>query len=134
MRAQDRGSVEKVEKFEDLIVWQKARELTRQIYRLTREGLLSKDYGLCDQIRRAAVSVMSNVAEGFDRGSRAEFHKFVVIAKGSCAEIRSQLHVALDAGYIDPNQFDQLYGMALEVSRILGGLRASLQRQRDQQS
>ena len=102
-------SVGKVESFEDLIAWQKARELTRQIYSLTNKGLFSKDFGLRDQIRRAAVSVMSNIAEGFDRGGRAEFHQFVVIAKGSCAEVRSQLYVARDAEYINKEKFEALY-------------------------
>jgi len=124
-------SVGKVESFEDLIAWQKARELTRQIYSLTNKGLFSKDFGLRDQIRRAAVSVMSNIAEGFDRGGRAEFHQFVVIAKGSCAEVRSQLYVARDAEYINKEKFEALYDLAMETARILGGLRASLQKQRD---
>ncbi len=123
--------VGKVESFEDLIAWQKARELTRQIYSLTNKGLFSKDFGLRDQIRRAAVSVMSNIAEGFDRGGRAEFHQFVVIAKGSCAEVRSQLYVARDAEYINKEKFEALYDLAMETARILGGLRASLQKQRD---
>ncbi len=127
------GAVERVEKFEDLIAWRKARELTRLIYVITRKGAFSKDYGLRNQIRRAVASVMSDLAERFDRGSRVEFHKFVVIAKGSCAEVRSQLYVALDAEYISRTQFNQLYSMAMEVSRIPGGIRASLQKQRNQQ-
>jgi len=81
----------KVERFEDLIAWQKARELTKEIYAVTSNGSFSKDYGLRDQIRRAAVSAMSNVSEGFERGSLNEFHQFLVIAKASCAEVRSQL-------------------------------------------
>ncbi|MFV9646551.1 MAG: four helix bundle protein [Desulfobacterales bacterium] len=121
----------KVERFEDLIAWQKARELTKQIYFLTMKGPFSKDFGLRDQIRRASVSVMSNLAEGFDRGGRAEFHQFVVIAKGSCAEVRSQMYVALDVEYITQKQFDHFYNMTIEISRILGGLRSSLQKQRD---
>lgn len=121
----------KVERFEDLIGWQKARELTKQIYFLTMKGPFSKDFGLRDQIRRASVSVMSNLAEGFDRGGRAEFHQFVVIAKGSCAEVRSQMYVALDVEYITQKQFDHFYNMTIEISRILGGLRSSLQKQRD---
>ena len=75
---------EKIERFEDLIAWQKARELTKQIYDITRTNPFSKDFGLKDQIRRASIAVMSNIAEGFDRGGRAEFHRFLVIAKGSC--------------------------------------------------
>jgi four helix bundle protein len=120
-----------VERFEDLITWQKARELTKQIYAITSEGLFSRDFGLRDQIRRASVSVMSNLAEGFERGGRGEFHQFVVIAKGSCAEVRSQLYVVLDIGYITQEKFDQINSLALEVSRIIGGLLASIQKQRD---
>ncbi|MCA1795701.1 MAG: four helix bundle protein [Desulfotignum sp.] len=82
--------------FEGLVAWQKARELTRNIYQVTGEGDFARDFGLKDQIRRAAVSIMSNIAEGYDRGGRAEFHQFLVIAKGSCAEVRSQLYVAYD--------------------------------------
>ena len=121
----------KVERFEDLIAWQKARELTKQIYFITSNGAFAKDFGLKDQIRRASVSIMSNLAEGFDRGGRAEFHQFVVIAKGSCAEVRSQMYVALDVEYITQKQFDHFYNMTIEISRILGGLRSSLQKQRD---
>ena len=119
----------KAEKFEDLIAWQKSRELTKHIYRVTNEGNFSRDYGLRDQIRRASVSIMSNLAEGFERGGRAEFHQFTVIAKASCAEVRSQLYVALDAEYITPEIFNSLFNMAEEVSKILGGLRASLKKQ-----
>ena len=121
----------RVEQFEDLVAWQKARELTKQIYSLTNQGPFSKDFGLRDQIRRASVSIMSNLAEGFGRGGRSEFHQFVVIAKGSCAEVRSQLYVALDVGYITQEQFDQISALATEVSRIVGGLRSSLQRQKE---
>jgi four helix bundle protein len=120
---------EKIERFEDLIAWQKARELTKQIYDITRTGQFSKDFGLKDQIRRASVSVMSNIAEGFDRGGRAEFHRFLVIAKGSCAEVRSQLYIASDIGYIDKKYFDELYSLVSETSRIIGGLRAAVQKQ-----
>lgn len=119
----------KIERFEDLIAWQKARELTKQIYDVTRIDEFSKDFGLKDQIRRAAVSVMSNIAEGFDRGGRAEFHRFLVIAKGSCAEVRSQLYIASDIGYIDQNCFNELYVLISEISRIIGGLRAAVQKQ-----
>src|SRR6185503_10034400 len=96
----------KVERFEDLVAWQKARSLTRGIYQMTRQGAFAKDFGLGNQIQRAAVSVMSNIAEGFERGTRGEFHQFLSIAKASCAELRSQLYVALDIGYIDQQQFD----------------------------
>jgi len=102
-------STNRIEKFEDLIAWQKARELTKNIYKINRQGEFNKDFGLRDQIRRASVSIMSNVAEGFERGGRSEFHQFLVIAKGSCAELRSHLYVALDADYIDEQTFVLLY-------------------------
>ncbi|PJC05758.1 MAG: four helix bundle protein [Gallionellales bacterium CG_4_9_14_0_8_um_filter_55_61] len=123
---------QKVERFENLIAWQKARQLTVEIYLITARGDFAKDFGLRDQIRRAAVSVMSNIAEGFDRGSRGEFHQFLVIAKASCAEVRSQLYVAQDVGYITQEIFINLKSSADELSRIIGGLRAAVQKQRDE--
>ena len=123
--------MKRIKHFEELIAWQKARELTKQIYSTTKSGPFSKDFGLRDQIRKASVSIMSNLAEGFERGGRAEFHQFVVIAKGSCAEVRSQLYVALDAEYVTQEQFEFVMNLGIELSRIIGGLRASLQRQRD---
>ena len=120
----------KVEKFEELIAWQKARKLTGRIYKATNQGNFARDYSLKDQIRRAAVSTMSNIAEGFERGGAAEFHRFLVIAKGSCAELRNQLYVALDVAYITSDAFDSLMTDAVEVGKIIGGLRASVQRQR----
>ena len=121
----------RVEKFEDLIAWQKARVLTAKIYALTEQGKFSRDFGLRDQIRRAAVSIMSNIAEGFERGRSAEFHQFLSIAKGSCAELRTQLYVAFDAGYLSQDLFNELIASAVEVGQIIGGLRAAVQRQRD---
>ena len=120
----------KIEKFEDLIAWQKARDLTKQLYKLTSDGQFAKDFSLRDQIRRAAVSIMSNISEGFERGSINEFHQFLVIAKASCAEVRSQLYVAFDAGYINESRFQELYQQANEVSRIIGGLRSSVDKKR----
>ena len=117
--------------FEELIAWQKARGLAREIYRATEEGRFSKDFGLKDQIRRAAVSIMSNIAEGFERGRPAEFQQFLSIAKASCAELRSQLYIALDANYINGELFNQLMSKAEEVGRITGGLRAAVERKRD---
>jgi four helix bundle protein len=124
--------VQKVERFEDLIAWQKARQLTSSIYRITNQGEFAKDYGLRNQIRRAAASAMSNIAEWFDRALRSGFHQFLVIAKASCAEVRSQLYIALDVGYIDQETFDNVNGNTSELSRIIGGLRAAVQKQRDQ--
>lgn len=100
----------------------------KNVYLLTATERFSRDFGLRDQIQRAAVSIMSNIAEGFERAGKAEFHQFLVIAKGSCAEVRSQLYVALDTGYITNDQFEKARAQAEEVGRIVGGLRASLKR------
>ena len=121
----------KIDRFEDLIAWKKARELTKEIYEVTGQGLFSKDFGLRDQIRRASVSIMSNLAEGFERGSAKEFHQFLVIAKASCAEVRSQLYVAFDVGYVSEANFSVLEKKAAEVSRIIGGLKTSVAKQRN---
>lgn len=88
----------RIDRFEDFVAWQKARTLAADIYKITSEGKFARDFGLRDQIRRAAVSSMSNLAEGFEQGRPAEFHQFLSIAKGSCAELRTQLYVALDVG------------------------------------
>lgn len=121
----------KIERFEDLIAWQKARVLTKQVYLATRKRPFCADFGLCSQIQRASVSVMSNIAEGFERGRMGEFHQFLSTAKSSCGEVRSQLYVALDVGYLDESQFGHLFSQADEVGRIVGGLRASVDAQRD---
>ena len=121
---------EKIEKFEDLIAWQKARVLTKEIYQITRRGEFARDFGLSGQIQKAAVSIMSNIAEGFERGGRGEFHQFLSIAKGSAAEVRSQLYVALDIGYLDKHDFQIIMKKAEEVGKIVGGLRASVDEQR----
>jgi four helix bundle protein len=115
-----------VERFEDLIAWQKSRDLTKHIYDATQTGAFARDFGLRDQIQRASVSIMSNIAEGFERGSRPEFHHYLVIAKGSCAEVRSQLYVALDVGYLNKQQFEMLMSMAVETTKVLSGLRSSV--------
>lgn len=122
----------KIERFEDLIAWQKARELTRMIYQVTRREPWSKDFGLSGQIQRAAVSVMSNIAEGFERKRRSEFHQFLSMAKASCAEVRSHLYVALDAGYLPSVQCKQLMDRAEEAAKVLGGLRAVVGKQKDE--
>ena len=120
-----------ITRFEELIAWQKARELTREIYTITRRGDFANDFGLRNQIQRAAVSIMSNIAEGFERGTNADFHRFLVMAKASCAEVRSQLYVALDVHYIEKKQFEGLMALAEETGRVIGGLRASVARRRD---
>lgn len=97
-----------VKYFEDLSVWKFSRELTNRIYKITAEGEFSKDFGLRDQIRRASVSIMSNIAEGFERGGNQELIQFLSIAKGSCGEVRAQLYVAMDQGYIETKECEQL--------------------------
>jgi four helix bundle protein len=116
----------KIEKFEDIIAWQKARLLTREVYQCTRVGAFAKDYGLKDQIQRASVSTMANVAEGFERGGDKEFTQFLSNSKGSCGEVKSHLYVALDQAYITQASFDQLYGQANEVGRLLSGFMSYL--------
>ena len=115
-----------IESFTDLIAWQKARDLTKNIYSITSRKGFQSDFALRDQMRRASVSIMSNIAEGFERASRREFHRFLVIAKGSCAEVHSQLYVAFDADYIEQETFERSLEMTKEVSRIVGGLRKSV--------
>ena|SRR4029079_656484 len=119
-----------ITKFEDLIAWQKARELTRRVYEITRTGEFAKDFRLSGQIQSAAVSIMSNIAEGFERSGLGEFHQFLSTAKASCAELRSQVYVTLDVGYIDERTFEDLRLQAEEVGRIIGGLRVSIAKQR----
>jgi len=116
----------KIERFEDLISWQKARELNRLLYQVSRNGNFAKDFGLRDQIRRASVSVMSNIAEGFERGGDKEFLQFLSNAKGSCGEVRCQLYVAMDENYLSATEFNQLQERAEEISRLLSGFMAYL--------
>ena len=116
-----------IKEFEDLIAWQKARELTKAIYQVTDDGRFARDFGLRDQIRRASVSIMSNIAEGFERGSNAEFYRFLAMARASCAEVRSQLYIACDIAYIDQPTF----GLARQTARIIGGLRSSVAKKLD---
>ena len=118
----------KIQRFEELAAWQKARALAAYVYRATDAGLFSRDYGLRDQIRRAAVSVASNVAEGFERGSPSEFRQFLTIAKASCAELRTQLYVARDVGHLGKESFELLMARAEEVAKPVGGLRAAISR------
>jgi four helix bundle protein len=115
-----------VKRFEDLIAWQKARQLVKDVYGLTRDGGFSRDLALKDQLQRATVSIMSNIAEGFELRSRPQFRRFLGIAKGSCAEVRSLLYVANDVGYIADSRFDNLLAQAAEVGRIIGGLQVAV--------
>ncbi len=114
--------------FEDLEVWKLAREITRQIYELTKKKTFTKDYGLVDQIRRASVSVMSNISEGFERGGNQEFKQFLYVAKGSCGEIRCQLYVALDQKYIMEMEMTEAVEKLKKLSIMLNNLIQSLKR------
>lgn len=113
---------------EDIGAWQKARELTREVYQVSKQGPFSKDFGLREQIRRASVSVMSNIAEGFERDGTGEFSQFLSIAKGSLGEVKSQLYVALDQEYVDKKTFDRLFKLAVEVGKMIGGLMGYLRK------
>jgi len=122
----------RIERFEDLIAWQKARVLTADIYRVSSKGRFSRDFALRDQIRSSAISVPSNIAEGFERWSLREFHKFLTYAKGSCGELKTQLYIAGDIGYVDGEVLEPLLQRAQSVSEIIGRLRSSVERPRTQ--
>jgi len=115
-----------IKKFEDIIAWQEARKLVASIYRLTSSGALWKDYGLRDQLQRAAVSAMANIAEGFDCESKAEFARFLGIARRSAVEVQSLLYAALDVGYINEQVFKTEYQQAEKTKALIGGLKRSL--------
>lgn len=108
-----------IKRFEDLYSWQKARELTKFIYFLARKPKFSKDYGLKNQIERAAVSIMANQAEGFSRGTKTELINYFYIAKGSAGEVQSHLYVAMDLGYIDISEFRKAYQLADEAQKLI---------------
>ncbi len=114
--------VNKIERFENIVAWQKARELTKAIYASAKAGLFARDFGMRDQIQRASVSVMANIAEGFDRGGDREFLQFLSNSKGSCGEVKSHLYAALDQHYLSRSEFDSLYVSVDETSRLIGGL------------
>ena len=118
----------RIQRFEDFIAWQKARELTKMIYQTTSDSGFSRDWALRDQMRRAAVSIMANIAEGFERGRPGEFKQYLSMSKASCAELRSHLYVALDAGHIDRKAWTALMSTADEAARIIGALRVSVER------
>ena len=111
----------KIERFEDIDAWKKARELTKIIYEVTSQGKLASDFSLRDQIRRAAVSIMANIAEGFEREGNKEFRQFLATAKGSAGEVKALLYVALDAGLTSMEQFQRIRTLADETSRVLAG-------------
>ena len=108
----------KIEKFENLISWQKARELSKQVYKLFRHN---KDFSFRDQIQRAAISISNNIAEGFERHSNKELKQFLYIAKGSCGEVRSMLYTAEDLGYISKKEHESLELISMDISRLISG-------------
>jgi four helix bundle protein len=109
----------KIERFEDIEAWKRARELTKQIYKVSSSDTFGKDFGLKEQIRRASVSIMLNIAEGFARKTDKEFARFLVHSHGSAAEVQSALYVALDQNYITKDEFDSLYSSAEKISKML---------------
>ena len=111
-----------IRRFEDIDAWKLGRELTRRVYEVTRDGSFARDFGLRDQIQRASISITSNIAEGFERRYPADFARFLLIARGSAGEVRSQLYAALDLGYIDRTTFDELSTLASRISKATGAL------------
>jgi len=107
----------KIEKFEDIEAWQKSREIVNSIYRISGEGKFKKDFALSDQIRKASISIMSNISEGFSRETDKEFIRFLTIAKASASEVQSQLYIALDQNYINKKEFEELYDILDHCSR-----------------
>ncbi len=118
-----------IEKFEDIESWKKARKFVGDIYRVTSEGKFSRDFSLRDQIRRAAISIMLNISEGFGRRTDKEFGQFLFVALGSVAEVQSALYIALDQQYIDEVTFRDLYERSNEVARLISGFIKYLRKQ-----
>ncbi len=120
------GSVKKGERFEDLVVWQKGMNLVERIYSECRKGPVSKDWGLRDQLQRAAVSIPANIAEGYERDSRKEYIRFLVIAKGSAGELRCLVQIGHRIGFLKESTSDELLAVVTEISKMLKGLTRSL--------
>ncbi len=117
-----------IKRFEDIKAWQQGRKLKQSVYRYSKRGEFAKDFALCNQIRRAAISVTANIAEGFERGGNREFIRFLSDSKGSCGEVRDHLYTALDEEYVTASEFQQLYDQALEVASLTAGFMTYLQR------
>ncbi|MBI4358121.1 MAG: four helix bundle protein [Candidatus Omnitrophica bacterium] len=115
-----------LKRFEDIEAWKKARVLTKKVYAVSKNGSFAKDFALRDQIRTAAISIMANIAEGFERGGSKEFIQFLSMAKASSAEVRSHLYVTLDQSYLDESTFRELYSLSNEINRIISGLMSYL--------
>ncbi|MBP9664845.1 MAG: four helix bundle protein [Pyrinomonadaceae bacterium] len=118
----------RIERFEDIEAWKLAREVTRAVYSVSSSGVFAKDFALVNQVRRATVSILSNIAEGFERNGDKEFVQFLSVAKGSCGEARAQLYVALDQGYLSEADFLALREKLIQVSKMISGLIAYLRR------
>ncbi len=110
-----------IRKFEDIEAWQKARELSHAVYACSSAGRFGKDFALRDQMRRAAVSVMANIAEGFERGGSLEFAQFMAVAKGSAGEVEAQMYVALDEGYISTEEFERMRDLTSSTKKLIAG-------------
>jgi four helix bundle protein len=119
-----------IRRFEDIQAWQEARKLVKMIYLLTDEGKFARDFGLRDQIRRASVSIMANIAEGFDCDSQAEFARFLGIARRSAVEVQSLLYAALDVGYITEEDFKTYYAQTDKAKALTGAFRHALLRKK----
>lgn len=115
-----------ITRFEELKAWQMARELTKRIYSASDRPVFKTDYRFCAQIRAASISIGSNIAEGYERGTQQEFSRFLSIARGSCTEVRSQLYTAVDVGHIPHEEFTSLLDYAEQVGKVVGGLRQSV--------
>lgn len=115
-----------IHRFEDLVAWQRARVQAREVYLVTGSDRFARDFGLASQIQRAAVSVMANIAEGFEKNRNTEFGRFLDIAKGSLAEVRSHLYIAHDVGYISDTDFERLVEINDNTGKVLSGFRRSL--------
>jgi four helix bundle protein len=122
-----------IARFEEIRAWQTARTLTREVYTVSNEGAFARDYGLRDQLRRSAVSILSNIAEGFESDTQQQFVKYLGYAKASAGEVRAQLYVALDVGYLDRAQFEHVFDLAEKCSRQLSRFITYLKSHRGQQ-
>lgn len=112
----------KFSSFEEIIAWQKARLFNKQLYEITNNDIFKRDFELVKQIRRASISITSNISEGFERNTDKEFIYFLYVAKGSSAEIRSQLYLAFDLGYIRKDEFEELLINITDISKLISGL------------
>ena len=117
-----------IRRFEEIRAWQTARDLTRRVYEISNQGVLARDFGLRNQMRRASVSIMSNIAEGFESDTQQQFIRYLGHAKASAGELRAQLYVALDVGYFEEAEFTHLFDQAEKCSRQLGAFIAYLER------